>query len=146
MNHTSTSDDRFYSIPEPLHTIYVSSTTPAGSKDVFVEGNFYKTALNEVVCDFNFSSIGEVYTGGTLKNVYVGIYEDVECRKAIINRKISDSIVVGDEEESQRYTYTFSNNSGLRTVYVGIHWNNQLKYSTVPLSIMEDNKEVEINT
>lgn len=146
LNHTSTSDDRFYSIPEPLHTIYVSSTTPAGSKDVFVDGKFNKTELNKVVCDFCFSSIGEVYTGGTLRNVYVGIYEDIDCTRAIINQKIADSVVVGNEEKSERFTYTFSNNSGLRTVYVGIHWNYQLKYSTIPLSILVDDKEVEPNT
>ena len=138
LNHTSTDDDRFFAIPFPLHSISVSGNTPAGSKDVFVDGTFIKNEQGQIECQFCFSSIGDVYAGGTLRNVYVGIYKEADCVNPIFNTKISDSIVVGNEETTENYSYTFTNNSGQSTVYVGIHWNYNLKFSRLPMSAVVD--------
>lgn len=145
VTHTASSSDLFYSLPEPLHTISVTNTQPAGSKDVFIDLSgfggtisFTDTLFGSVTYNFRFSSIGDVYAGGTLKNVYVGLYRDASCTDVIIQKKLADSITVGSEETSREYFGTLTNTGNKMNVYFGVYWNYKVGYKTIPMQqVME---------
>ena len=138
-NHTSTSNDRFYALPYPLHTISVLNTSPAGSKTVFVDtsrsinGFFMSTNNQSVTYSFQFSSVGDVYIGGTLNNVYIGLYRDADCTDVITQYKLADTINVGSEEQTSTYSGSLTNTGGSMAVYVGMYWNYSKQWSTVPM-------------
>lgn len=143
VGHTSNGNDRFYAIPEPIHTITVTNNAPAGSKTVFVDYatnsdnklSFSDSTYNTFVYNFQFSSIGELYRGGTITNVYIGIYSDSNCSNLIAQRKLADSITLGSEEKSTTYFGTLSNTTGSSQIYVGFYWNNSLQFKTMAISV-----------
>ncbi len=139
--HTSASSDRFYALPYPLHTINVTNVTPSGSKTVFIDLSqslnkiaFQDTTYGKVVYNFQFSSIGSVYAGGTIQNVYIGLYRDINCTDVITQKKLADSITIGSEEVGSNYFGTLTNTGNSPTVYVGFYWNYSKQYVTVPMA------------
>ena len=132
-NYTTQDTDRFYAIPYPMHTITCSTATPSGSKLCFITGTFsaLDSTYSRVTYSFKFSSIGDIYAGGSIKNIYIGIYKDADCTQAI-NYVTKSEFTLGSEEESSLYTGTLANSTGERC-YVGIFFNNKLQYSTIPL-------------
>ena len=145
VTHTAQTTDKFYALPEPLHTISVTNTAPAGSKDVFVDIygagqgiQFTDTTYSTVSYNFCFSSIGEVYAGGTIKNVYIGLYKDSNCTNVIQQKKIADSITIGNEETSINYFGKLTNTGNSMSVYVGFYWNYGIQWKTMPMADAEE--------
>lgn len=132
-NYTTQNTDRFYAIPYPKHTINCLSTTPAGSKKVVVKGTFtaLDTSYTKITYSFKFSSIGEVYAGGTLRNIYIGIFKDIDCTQCITQKALGE-ITLGSEDESSTFTGTLSNSTN-QVCYVGIFFNNQLQFKNMPM-------------
>ena len=140
VGHTASADDRFYAIPYPLHTITVSSTAPAGSKTVFVDGTFEwtDTSYTAVSYNFCFSSIGDVYAGGTLNNVYIGLYSDSKGTNVLYQKKLETSITVGSETTSISYIGTLTSSQATMGTYVGIYWNYSLQYVTQAFAMPDE--------
>lgn len=134
VGHTSNAADRFYALPHPLHTINVSSSTPAGSKTVFVDGEFTwtDTTFKTVSYNFTFSSIGEAYAGGTLSNIWIKLCTDNKGVNALASKRLElGSITVGSEEKySFTYSGTLTSSSAAMNNYICIWWNNSLQYTT----------------
>jgi hypothetical protein len=146
IDYISQATDRFYALPDPLHTILVSNETPSGSKDVFIDFNigdglmggmkFIDTTFSRVTYTFRFSSIGDVYSGGTLRNIVIGLYRDQECLDPITYTQLNngETLSLGTEEVSRMFSGSLTNNTGLLNIYCGIYWNNQLQYTTIPMA------------
>ena len=133
--YTTNQSDRFYAIPYPLHSINVTNTSPSGSKTVWVDGLFEYPivgSFGSVSYDFVFSAVGDVYAGGTITNVHIGLYRDSNCTDVIIQKKLADSITISSEGTSSRYNNLLTNSTN-QMCYVGIHWNNQLQYKIMPM-------------
>lgn len=139
VNHTMNANDRFYAMPIGLCEITLLNQTPAGSKDAYCTGRV-ELASNKASVSYRiaFSSVGEVYAGGTLLNVYVGLYSDVDCRNAIYGpTKIADSISLGVEETSRYYTGLCTNSLHSESVYLGVSWNGTVKWKTQPMATVD---------
>lgn len=140
VGHTASANDRFYALPYPLHSITAANTAPSGSKDVFVDYTskplnkiaFSDSTYSSVTYNFQFSSIGDVYRGGTLTNVYIGLYSDANCNNVITQKKIADSITIGTEEVGSNYFGSLANTNKSPMVYVGFYWNYKLQWKTMP--------------
>lgn len=135
--------DLFYALPDPLHTILVSNETPSGSRDVFIEIGFTGGGImfggvgyDTVTYSFKFSSIGDVYRGGTLSNIWIGLYSDSDCINIITQKRLNSGnpLTIGNEEESQLFFGSLSNTTGEAIVYLGIFWNNKLQWKIVPMA------------
>ena len=143
VDHISQTTDRFYALPDPLHTITASNGTPSGSRDVFIEIGFTGGGImfggvgyDTVTYSFKFSSIGDVYRGGTLSNIWIGLYSDSDCINIITQKRLNSGnpLTIGNEEESQLFFGSLSNTTGEAIVYLGIFWNNKLQWKIVPMA------------
>lgn len=146
IDHIGQTTDLFYALPDPLHTITTSNETPSGSKDVFVDFNigdglmggikFTDTTFSRVTYTFKFSSIGDIYSGGILRNIVIGLYRDQKCIDPITYTRLNngETLSLGIEEVSRMFTGSLTNNTGLFNIYCGIFWNNQLQYITIPMA------------
>lgn len=145
ITHTANDTDRFYAIPYPLHTINVSSEVPAGSKTVFVSGDFIwsDTSFTAVSYNFKFSSIGDAYRGDTLRNIWIKLCTDRQGINAIASTQLeSGSITVGAEETSSTYRGILTSSQAAMNNYVCIWWNNQLQYTTQAMAeVMPQDEE-----
>lgn len=136
-NHTSSSTDKFYALPEPLHTISVSSSSPSGSKTVFVTYNkleFQDTTWAKVDYNFYFSAVGAVYAGGTLSNLRVGLATDMNGVNIIQQVKLTaSSVTVDSEGVSPTYSGTLTNTGNAPNVFFCIWFNNALQFVMQPM-------------
>lgn len=140
VGHTAAATDKFYALPIPLHTIKVTNTTPVGSKDVWVDFGsnsmnkiaFSNNTYSSVTYNFQFSSIGDAYRGGTITNVYIGLYKDANCTNMITQKKLADSITLTSEQTGSNYFGTLTNTGNSPMIYVGFFWNNKLQWKTMP--------------
>ena len=140
-----TSNDVFCAIPQPLHTITLSTTTAEDSDltshDACVVGTFTLNDNNSVCTySFKFSSLGSNYVGGTLSNVAIKLSKDYNDSEVYAVANLGN-ITLGSEEETQLFTGTLSNKRNddgtyPATCYIHIFWNNEKKYSKVPLKNM----------
>ena len=133
VTHTAAGTDKFYALPYPLHTISASTAAPAGSRTVFVSGDFTwtNTSFTAVSYNFRFSSIGEQYGGGTLSNIWIKLCKDRQGVNAIASTQlVSGSITVGTEETSQLFRGFLTSAQAAMNNYICIWWNNTLQYTT----------------
>jgi hypothetical protein len=89
----------------------VSSSSPSGSKTVFVTYNkleFQDTTWAKVDYNFYFSAVGAVYAGGTLSNLRVGLATDMKGVNIIQQTKLAASITVDSEGVSPTYSGTLT--------------------------------------
>ncbi|MBQ7855001.1 MAG: hypothetical protein IJ352_08305 [Muribaculaceae bacterium] len=143
--YVATSDDVFCALPQPLHTITLTTTTADDSDltshDACVVGNFTLNDNNSVChYSFKFSSLGSNYVGGTLSNVAIKLSKDYNDSEVYSVANLGN-ITLGSEEESQLFEGTLSNKRNddgtyPATCYIHIYWNNNKKYSKVPLKNM----------
>lgn len=136
LNYQGKYGDLFYALPYPISVINVTSDLVAGSKDVwikFTDVTFIDSEFSQLKYNFCFSSIGEAYRGGTLTNVWIGLYTEKECLNYIARLKIADSITVGSETTSSQYSGILLNRLNREDVYFGVHYNNKLQYYTLPM-------------
>ncbi len=138
--HTSTSDDIFCAIPHSIHTITVSEDTPSGSRKLCVKINqlCYFSTTKKITYSFYFSSIGDIYSGGTINNIWYGIYSNSECTNAIAINKLSDSLTLGEETTSDIYSGTYTINEDYTTLYFGIYYDSALQLSRTIMMISTD--------
>lgn len=133
-NYTTTnSTDRFYSLPFPIHTITVSSSSPSGSKIAFPQYNyvqFTSTTYATVEYSFNLSAVGDVYSGGTITNFRCGICSDKDGVN-IIQQKNLIAPTIPVEGTTSNYTGNFTNTGNSPTVYFCIWYNNKLQHTTL---------------
>lgn len=136
-NHTSSSTDRFYALPNPLHSIKVTNVSPAGSKfafPVYTTISFTDTTYSKVNYNFYLSAVGNVYTGGSLTNLYCGLASDVKGVNIIQQKRlICDS--VPSEGTTTNFSGTFNNTGNSPLVFFCIWYNNKLQHTT---QIMQD--------
>lgn len=139
------STDRFFAIPLPLHTIKIdnsNNTTNPSTGTVYIEGNFEMNNDNSV-CNysFRFSSIGDGFVGGNLRNIAIKLSTDVNDTDVISYANIDD-VTVGIEEQTPLYTGTLSNRylndehkyySGI--LYIHIYFNNAKQYTKAVLKL-----------
>lgn len=138
VNHTMQSTDRFYALPYGLHTITLSNSTPAGSKDAFCQGRCdLSTDRKSVSYRLRFSSMGDVYAGGTLSNVWFILSDDYNGSNQISRIKIADSLHLGTEETTSYYTGILSSPSAMSQCYVIAMWNGSVKWRTTPMEIVD---------
>lgn len=139
---SGSSSDLFYAIPNSsIHTISVLDSSPSGSKDVFIDTSFFGGGIfitqdsSKVNYMFKYSSIGDVYSGGTLNNLFVGIYRDKDCIDVIAQTRLNDGepLSVGTEEASRMFTGSLNNSTLSMEVWVGFHWDNKLQHVTMPM-------------
>lgn len=132
-NHTSNNADRFYALPDPIHTITVSSSSPSGSKlafPVYRSITFTNSTFSTVSYDFCLSAVGDVYAGGSISNMLCGICSDKDGVNIITQKRlICDS--VPSEGTTSYFTGTLNNNTGSSIVYFCIWYNNKLQHSTL---------------
>ena len=139
VNHTMNANDRFYALPSGICEITLLNQTPSGSKDAFCTGRVELSAdRGSVSYRIAFSSVGDVYAGGTLSNVYVGLYSDMECRNSIYGPvKIANSISLSAEQTSSYYTGICTNNTYSEGVIFGVIWNGNVQWKTTPMAIVD---------
>lgn len=139
------STDRFFALPQPLHTITVNNdinTTNPLTSDVFVDGTFTLSQDNKCVnYSFRFSSIGDGYVGGALKNIAIKLSTDVKDTDVISYSNLDD-ITIGSETTSPTYTGTLSNRYDSTTqsyytgiLYVHIYYNNTKQFTKAVLKL-----------
>lgn len=137
VSHTSTSSDRFYAIPEPLHSIEVKNVAPAGSQKVWVQYEniaYTDFSYTSVTYSFYLSSMGDVYTGGTLTNLMCGLASDSKGVNIIAQKRLElSSITIGTDDVSSTYSGTLNNTSGTFPVYFCIWYNSTLQHVTQPM-------------
>ena len=136
--------DRFYALPQPLHNIILNkdiNTSNPQTTDVWVNGSFILS--NDGKCvnyNFVFSSIGDEYVGGALRNIAIKLSTDYNDTDVISYANIDD-ITIGSETTSPRYIGTLSNRyianenkyySGL--LYIHIYYNNTRQYTKAVLT------------
>lgn len=138
------STDRFYALPQPLHNIILNkniNTSNPQTTDVWVNGSFILS--NDGKCvnyNFVFSSIGDEYVGGALRNIAIKLSTDYNDTDVISFANIDD-ITIGSETTSPRYIGTLSNRyianenkyyNGL--LYIHIYYNNTRQYTKAVLT------------
>lgn len=131
--YTASAEDRFYALPDPIRTISVTNSVPAGSKTVWVnaECTFAGTLTTRINYEVTFSSVGETYRGGTLTNVHIVYAKDNKGLNPIASKKLADSITLGSEETSETYIGFLNNTPELLNGYILIYWNNSIQHTTM---------------
>ena len=134
VGHTANSNDRFYAIPYPLHTISASTAVPAGSKTVWVDGDFMwtDTTFKTVSYNFTFSSIGTAYGGGTLTNIWIKLCTDNKGVNALASKRLEAGSITLGAEERYSFTYqgTLTSSSAAMNNFIVISWNNSVQFVT----------------
>lgn len=139
------STDRFFALPQPLHTITVNNTintTNPLTSDVFIDGTFTLSQDNKCVnYSFRFSSIGDAYVGGALRNIAIKLSTDYYDTDIISYSNIDD-ITIGTETTSPTYKGTLSNRYDTATqsyytgiLYVHIYYNNAKQFTKAVLKL-----------
>lgn len=134
--HTSSSSDLFYALPEPLHTIYVTNTSPSGSKiafPVYATLSFVDNDYSKIQYEFCLSTVGDVYAGGTITNLRCGVCSDSAGTNVLASKTIATSLTLVSEGTSLYWNGTFSTTNTTALVYFCIWYNNKLQHYTVPL-------------
>ena len=132
-NHTSTSSDKFYALPYPIHTIKVSSAGVSGSKIAFPQYTtmtFTDSTCSTVSYNFCLSAVGSVYAGGTITNFKCGICSDKDGVNIIQQRNILAPTIPA-EGTTSNYSGTFTNTGNSPIVYFCIWYNNKLQHTTL---------------
>lgn len=142
VTHTANDADRFYAIPEPLHSITVKNVAPAGSQKVWIQYEniaYSDYSFTAVTYDFYLSSMGDVYTGGTLTNLMVGLSSDAKGVNIIAQARLeTSSITLGTDDVTRNYTGTIRNNNGTFPVYFCVWFNSALQFVTQPMMEADD--------
>lgn len=130
--------DIFMALPFPLASITASSNALPGSRDVACNATAEFTFPGEYYSiDYSvyFTAPTDVYTGGTIRNVYITLATDAKGMNPVVSHKIADSITVAKYGQSPVYTGTLSSYAGTSMLYALIYWNNQLQYTTMVFSL-----------
>lgn len=141
--YTANAEDRFYALPDPIRTISVTSSVPAGSKTVFVNAEcaFAGTLTTIINYEVTFSSIGDTYRGGTLTNVHIVYAKDNKGLNPIASKKLADSITIGSEETSETFIGTLNNSGEYLNGYILIYWNNSIQYTSMVMQEVQPQNE-----
>ena len=136
-NYTPNTNDRFYALPYGICSITLLNQTPAGSKMAFCEGRVdLSSDRGTVTYRVRFSSMGEVYAGGTLSNVYLGLYKERTCRTAIATRSLG-TVTLGAEATSSYYSGSFTNNTYSENVFFAALWGGDVGWVTQPMAMVD---------
>lgn len=131
LGHTSAASDRFYALPNPKHSIKVSSSAPAGSKIAFPVYNTltFTNSTNSVVSyNFKLSAVGDTYRGGTITNFRCGLASDMKGINVITQKLLSNSVNIPAEGTTTDYFGTFNNSGNSALVFFCIWYNNSLQH------------------
>lgn len=138
VNHTMNAADRFYALPEGLHSISLLNQAPAGSKDAYCVGRCTMSSDRKSISyRLAFSAVGDVYSGGTLSNVYFVLSDTYNGTNHISQRKIADSLRVDNETTTSYYTGILTSPSVLSQAYLLVIWNGSIQWRTTPMEIID---------
>lgn len=144
--YTASAEDRFYALPDPIRTISVTSSVPAGSKTVWVncECTFTDMYAEQISYRIKFSAVGDAYRGGTIRNVHIGYYKDRQGTQPISSKKLADSITVANNGTSELYIGFLPNFAAYQNGYILVFWNNSIQHTTMVMQeVMPQNEEGE---
>lgn len=132
--YEANAEDVFFSLPNPIVTIDVSGNVPSGSKKVgwLMQALFLDEYYGSVKITVYFHAIGDVYRGGTIINVWLGIYKDKNGMNLINSKKIIDSIMVAKGEKTSTYEVTLTNLTD-SPCYAALFFDNSLQDSFQPM-------------
>ena len=137
ITYTANANDRFYALPHGLHSITLLNETPSGSKQAYVMGRCdLSTDRKTVSYRLGFSSVGDVYAGGTLTNVWFILSDDYNGSNQISRIKIADSLSLGNEETTSYYTGMLSSPSAMSQAYLIVMWNGIIQWRTTPTEMV----------
>lgn len=138
INHTANAADRYYALPEGLHTISLLNQTPSGSKDAYCVGRCtLSTDRKSVSYRLAFSAVGDAYAGGTLSNVWFVLSDDYNGNNRISQYKVADSLSVPNETTTSYYTGILSSPTAMSQVYLLVLWDGTVKWRTTPMEIID---------
>lgn len=132
--YTASAEDVFFSLPNPIVTIDVSGESPSGSRKVgwVMNASFLDEYYGNVKITVYFHAIGDIYRGGTISNVWLGIYKDRKGENLINSKKIADSITVEKDGKTSTYSVTLANLTD-SPCYATLFFDNSLQESFIPM-------------